>query len=50
MAAVAQLVRAPACDAGCREFDSRQPPHMKWTRNCVFFFITLKHGYNDKNI
>ena len=27
MAAVAQLVRALACDAGCREFESRQPPH-----------------------
>ena len=29
MAAVAQLVRALACDAGCREFESRQPPHTK---------------------
>ena len=28
MAAVAQLVRALACDAGCREFESRQPPHL----------------------
>ena len=33
MAGVAQLVRAPDCGPGGREFDSRRPPH--------YFFVTL---------
>ena len=33
MAGVAQLVRAPDCGPGGREFDSRRPPHL--------FFKTL---------
>ena len=28
MAGVAQLVRAPDCGPGGREFDSRRPPHL----------------------
>ena len=36
MAAVAQLVRALACDAGCRGFESPQPPH-NWTHSVSFF-------------
>ena len=46
MAAVAQLVRALACDAGCREFESRQPPHTKRHVIVSFFYyskITMTH-------
>ncbi len=31
MAGVAQLVRAPDCGPGGREFDSRRPPHLFFT-------------------
>ena len=42
MAGVAQLVRAPDCGPGGREFDSRRPPHQfldwgvaKWLRHRI---------------
>ena len=43
MAGVAQLVRAPDCGPGGREFDSRRPPHYflphwgvaKWLRHRI---------------
>ena len=43
MAGVAQLVRAPDCGPGGREFDSRRPPHFfnlywgvaKWLRHRI---------------
>ena len=37
MAGIAQLVRAPDCGPGGREFDSRRPPHL------FFIFISSLH-------
>lgn len=50
MAAVAQLVRAPDCDSGCRRFESGQPPHLKnGHAMCLFFVSHVTQGVDPQS-
>lgn len=48
MVSVAQLVRVPDCDSGCRRFESDHSPFKKRSTSVGLFFVHKKIAYKNQ--